>query len=236
MKLRLITSSVAVLIATLETDFAQSTFQNLDFEGANIQPGQTSGSIPLADALPGWAFSLGTNSYPNVGYDVATLDGSSVSILDSKAWPGSVIDGNYTVLLEAGWGPIVYNDPPNLRPADTSIFQSGLVPAGSLSLLFKAYGPTDRLAVSVGGQSLPLANLGNGFYGADIHQWAGQTAELKFTAVANNPYVGNLVNIGLDDIQFSPSTIPEPGVTVLAGLGIVLMSLRCVGRRKAPEG
>ena len=39
----------------------QGGFQNLDFESANTQPGQVSGVVSAADAIPGWTPYLGTN-------------------------------------------------------------------------------------------------------------------------------------------------------------------------------
>ena len=89
--------------------------------------------------------------------------------------------------------------------------------------------------VTLGGQQLSLTVLGSGanytLYGADIQAMAGQTAELDFTLLAQNPHVDNNYAF-LDSIQFSNQPVPEPGVVGLWALGAVLFGWRVVRRRR----
>jgi hypothetical protein len=78
------------------------------------------------------------------------------------------------------------------QPADTTLSQTGLVPIDSKSLVFKVHPDlqlSGSFAVVLGGQTLSLTTLGAGTnyteYAADIHAWAGQTAELDFTVFAS---------------------------------------------------
>lgn len=117
--------------------------------------------------------------------------------------------------------------------------QTGLVPAGTESLWFKAHlefwGSSASFGVTLGGETLSLIPVQAGtnyiLYAADVHTWAGQTAELDFTAFAQRPHIG-AVNLFLDSIQFSTQVVPEPGVFGLCVLGAVLLGWRVVGRRR----
>jgi len=166
-------------------------------------------------------------------YNTYFLGTSAISILDT-GWPyspfGGVIEGNYTVLLQAG----LYGT----TPADTTLSQNALVPAVAQSLRFKAYDPDSlspaiSLQVSLGGQQLSLVPLGTGanytLYGADIHTLAGQTTELDFTVKKGN---ADINYVFLDSIQFSNLGVPEPGVLSLSVLGALLLGGRGLGRRQ----
>jgi hypothetical protein len=89
--------------------------------------------------------------------------------------------------------------------------------------------------VTLGGQQLSLTALGSGanytLYGAAIPALAGQTAELDFTVLAQNPHVINYY-VFLDAIQFSNLPVPEPGVFGLSALGALLLGWRVLGRRR----
>jgi hypothetical protein len=69
-------------------------------------------------------------------------------------------------------------------------------------------------------------------YGADIHAWEGQTAELDFTAFAQRPHIGDTY-LYLDSIQFSAQGVPEPGVLGLSALGALLVGWRGLARRRS---
>ena len=56
-------------------------------------------------------------------------------------------------------------------------------------------------------------------YAADVSAYAGQTAQLLFTAVAGNAGM-------LDNIQFSSTAVPEPNQFALAALGTLLLGCR----------
>src|ERR1019366_6862057 len=147
---------------------------------------------------------------------------------------GGVIAGNFTALLQAGLGGA------SATPADTTLSQTGLIPAGAKSLQFRAYDPFDvspfvPLAVTLGGQQLSLTPLMSGanftLYGADLQGWAGKTAELDFIVFAERPHQNNNY-VFLDSIQFSDLPIPEPGVFGLSALGALLLGWRVLRRRR----
>jgi hypothetical protein len=114
-----------------------------------------------------------------------------------------------------------------LNSGDASLFQTGLVPAGTKTLSFFAdsYGP---FSVSLGGTNLnlissPVAGQNYALYEADISAFAGQTAELQFTAFAQNPYDNQIHWLSLDDILLSPDAIPEPGAFALTAAAIMVV-------------
>jgi len=88
--------------------------------------------------------------------------------------------------------------------------------------------------VLLGGQPLFLTPLASGtnytLFGADIHTWQGQTAELDFTVIAQRPHVVN-INIFLDSIEFSSQPIPEPSVLGLFTFGTLLLGWRFLCKR-----
>lgn len=145
---------------------------------------------------------------------------------------GSAIDGSFSVGLSG--------DPENVA----SISQAGLVPSDARSLLFKiqpsatvAYRTTDL--VSLGGQSLPVVLLTNGpsfmLFGSDISRFAGQTETLSFYSKVD--VNGKFMPFALDDIEFSPQIVPEPGggSLLLVGLGtLASVRKRLHGRDKRP--
>jgi hypothetical protein len=206
---------------------AQGTFQNLNFEDADPMPIIGSPYYPYAvipaSALPGWTCEIGGIPATQAFYNTYALGSASIDLL-GPGWPYTgpgVIDGNYTVYLQAGsslTGSGAYN---------TSISQTGTIPANSESLQFEAWSfyPTAYFAVSFAGNSLTPVVLSSGIapcgqsydvYGANIAPYVGQTGLLEFTALDYNPPG----NIELDDIAFSTTTItPEPST-----LALLLMS------------
>jgi hypothetical protein len=217
---------------------AQGTFQNLDFDATLIPEDQSPGRVNVTDALPGWTVYIGTNAQTQMGFNFASFGGTSISLqgTNTTAFPG--INCNvpgfycgYSALLQGG---LAGGD---LVPIDASIAQTGLIPADSKSIRFETLGGSFPLVVSVGGHALPLAVIsltGNVFVlGADISAYAGQTAELKFDALA--PPIGTFPspsNWEIDSIQFSTSTIPEPGALALVGLGCLVSAWRWFGRKQ----
>src|SRR5712692_9576340 len=168
---------------------AQGTFRNLDFEAATLVaiPGDPYGRVEFAQALPGWTGYVGGVQETSALYDNIFLDSSGIGILDQFSSFGGLIQGNFTVLLQAG-----------LRlgtgqPADTTLSQAGFIPSGVQSLEFKVHttlAPAD-FPVTLGGQTLVLVPLQTDsnftLYGADVHSLAGGTARLNFTVLAANP-------------------------------------------------
>ena len=203
-------------------------FVNLDFESATLVPvGKTQQTalpgdqVQLAQALPGWTVTIVAPFTTNALYDNMFLDSAGISIIDTKGpyLASSVIDGLYTALLQSGLG---YTSTGGVV-SDTTISQTGLVPLGTQSLQFKAqtfFDYAGKFAVTLGGQTLSLTSLGSGtnytLYGANVSQWAGQTAQLSFTVFGEKPHV-NDEGLLLDDIQFSPQPVPVVApITLLA--------------------
>lgn len=84
--------------------------------------------------------------------------------------------------------------------------------------------------VTFGGQPITLYDLGPASSGyraiaGDISQYAGQTAELRFTAP-------NDVRDTLDFIQFSITPVPEPSTWALLTLGSAAFWYAARRRRK----
>ncbi len=205
---------------------AQGTFQDLDFEEANIVPIVGSPLYPyvvtVADALPGWAVNYGTAQQTQILYNDEAL-GSTAVTLYASGYPGFYtlpLQGNYSVLLQEG----TYVGAPS-----ASITQTGLVPAGSESLLFDATSDPEPPEVLIGNQSVSLVTVGSGanytIFGADISSWAGQTEQLTITT----PGVSG--NWEIDNISFSPNTIPEPGTLALVLMGGLAFGVRSWRKR-----
>jgi len=214
--------------------WAQGTFQNLGFESATLVPipGDAYGKVQFAPAFPGWTGSVGGVQQSAALYNNFFLDTSGNGIMDSGGpFLGGVIQGNYTALIQAGFGPGTFT------PADTTLSQTGLVPSAAQSLLFRAnLDPSyATFGVTLGGLPLSLFPLGGGtnytLYGADIRALAGQTAELDFTVFAQRPHMDNYT-LFLDSIQFSGTAIPEPGVLGLSALGAMLLGWRFWRKRR----
>ncbi len=211
---------------------AQGSFQNLGFEAATISPipGDPYGSVQFGPAFPGWSGTVGGLPQTSALYNNLFLDSSAIGIID-QGWPfafAGVVQGNFTAVLQAGLGV-------GLQPADASLFQTGIIPAGSQSLRFRAYQdyPQGTFAVTIGGQALPLTALSTGanytLFAADISAWSGQTNTLCFTAFADRPHRGEN-DLFLDSIEFSPVEIPEPSAALVLLFGATVMAVR-LGRR-----
>src|SRR6266581_6125827 len=206
---------------------AQGTFQNLGFESATLVPisGNSPSPVQFAPAFPGWTGSVGGVQLSGARYNEVALDSSAISVID-QGWtspfggPSGTIEGSYTAVLQAGWAPGTFT------PADTTLSQTGLVPSTAQSLLFRAdvYANSGAFVVTLGGQPLSffplLAGTNYTLYGADIRGWAGRTAELDFTLIAQRPHMDNYV-VFLDSIQLSGIAIPEPGVLGVSALGAI---------------
>lgn len=201
---------------------AQGTFQNLDFEAAEIVPIVGSPyfphSVAPSNAVPAWEVSYGTTPVGEITYNDPAVGSTWVNLWATN---GQQIDGGYSVLLQGG-----------LTASAASISQTGLVPSTAKSLLFEARPGGGTLSVSLGGESLLLVEVGTGpnyvLYGADISAFAGQNEPLTFSALEDfsRPNDWNI-----DDIQFSPTVIPEPNSVSLVALGAVAFGWR---RRQHP--
>lgn len=202
---------------------AQDTFQNLNFESANTGSLTFAFSVPVSSALPAWTVSIGGVQQSGVGYNAPSGGAPSVWLLGPGYGPtGFVpIDGNYSVVLQAGF----LN---GVTPTTPSITQSGVVPLGSESLEFKAWQNSSALTVSFDGNNLSPVVEGGGpnytLYAVDISAYAGQTGQLDFTALFPQSGLGALE---LDDISFSTNSIaPEPNIVALTAIAGLLFGTR----------
>ena len=208
--------------ATLVGEGRAQGFLNLDFEAANVSgysPGD--GAVPLANALPGWGAiytsSINTDITSQVGYDAISLGGAVITIIDSISGIPP-ISGDYSALLYGGGSNPLYS---------STISQTGLVPAGTRSLLVDAKFSGASFIVNVGGQAVRMVELQAfptyNLYGGDISSLAGQTVALSFTEPPSTGVQPS--SLLLDNILFSSQAIPEPGVSGLLALGVVALGL-----------
>jgi hypothetical protein len=205
--------------------FAQG-FINLAFESANLPPlapGHSGGGyVPIADAVPGWSCTIDGVEVTQVLNNDGTMGGApSLSVWGERADNvGGVLQGASTVILSAGFG------------GDTghtiSLSQTGLIPASTRSLLFKAapyYPGEGAFSVFIGSQSIDYYTLANGpnytLYGASISpDFAGTVQALTFTDVS---FAGTWHYEKLDDIQFTSQPIPEPSALSLAAVSMTFV-------------
>jgi hypothetical protein len=209
---RLLFIPLTLAVAFICTQAA--SFQNLDFESGTVVPipNDFGNRIYFDEAFPGWRGYVGGIQETAALYNAICLSCSAIGIHDSHQPPDDVIEGSLTPVLQGAHGYI----------ADTVLAQTGEVPVGTQSLLFRAraYG---RIAVELGGQSLSLIPVGSGSnyvsYGADISAWAGQEADLRFTAFSTDQPLGSSGLFFLDSIEFSTTPIPEPSTFAFLAVG-----------------
>ena len=228
---------LAVLLS-LDGAAAQGNFQNLGFESATLVP--VPGQPPFyyfAQAFPGWTDYVGGVREGLTVYNTLAMSTSGFSIIDHSftnpfGEPGGLISGNFTAVLMSGISGVS-------QPSDATIAQTGLVPAGTESLRFRAqfdtFSSSDSFGVTLGGQTLSLVPVSVGanytVYAADIHALAGQTAELAFTVFAYPQQIASDY-LYLDSVTYSGLPVPEPGVFSLSTLGALLLGWRALRRRR----
>ena len=208
-----------MLVLTLKQNVGAQGFVNLNFESANVSGySPDSRDVPTTSALPGWTAyysnASGTGVTSQVWYDGISLGGYMISIIDSNAPSFGPISGRYSAFL---FGTVQIS---------SSITQTGLVPAGTESLLFDGYVSGAPFTVTLGDQTIamaPLQTFSNyTLYGGNIPSALdGQSEALTFT---EPPAVGVQPSMfELDNIQFSNSSVPEPsalGLSALCGIFI----------------
>jgi hypothetical protein len=228
----------ALLLFKASAGFAQGSFQDLNFESADVpassgyEPYGT--FVPIASALPGWTAFVGNQQVSQVAYNSPTAGTATISLIgpnwntdDVDQYGVGIIDGNYTLDLQGGANP---NNIALIEPV--SIEQFGAVPSTAESLQFKALTSLPSLSVSFAGSALNLVALSSGvgpngipynLYGANISAYAGQAGELEFTS-GNETYPTICL---LDDITFSPNAVtPEPSTLALGIVGASVIWLR----------
>lgn len=214
--------------------YTQGTFRNLDFESATVpvsQPPSQAGvpTVDIAVALPGWSASIGTNQQSLVMYNTPTLDTSSVGVFRSNSpFPEvlHVIEGEFSAWVMGGY---TYVPPGTYIPTDTSIWQTGLVPANARSIMFKTSSDYRfAFVVSLGGQALSSVTLqvtpNYVLRAADVTPFAGRVEELKFTIYASRDGGGGIGRT-LDSIEFSPLVVPEPNAIGLFAFGTLILGM-----------
>jgi len=226
---------LVLLLCTLSAK-AQGTFQNLNFEAATLSPSTSALYVSAASALPGWSAYLGTTLQTEIYQNGYTTGAQSIDIFGpnyQSVGPQSpqnqgIIDGNYTVFLQAGF--------PDPQEENASIEQNGTVPLGAQSLQFKAWDwlpSTTIFTVSFNGNILSPVVVGSGanytLYGANISTFAGQNGELEFSSIFN---ASGPSWVELDDITFSGNSVPEPTTLALIVMsGAALAALRWRSKR-----
>ena len=235
---KLILCSGASLFAALSVQ-GQVAFQDLDFQSATLAPTSGPGGlVPVSAALPGWSGSIGDVQVTQVqqnSYDAGTavidiFRPNFAPVGQGFGFGEGIIDGNYTVFLQSGASPTTEG-----LGVNTSLYQTGTIPADAQSLEFKtwSYVPTASFSVSFAGNSLSpvlLSSVPNGpgiasvnLYGVNISAFAGQTGELEFTSIFNNQGASWTE---LDDITFSPNAVPEPSTLSLVVMGVAALAAR----------
>ncbi|MGD0816601.1 MAG: hypothetical protein ABSA83_23670 [Verrucomicrobiota bacterium] len=203
---------------------AQGTFQDLNFEEANLTPIAGSPYYPyavtVANALPGWTVDYGDVQQTQILYNNPSTGSTAVTLLANGYGPP--IDGNFSVLLQGG---VVSG-----TPTAASISQTGMIPATAEYLTFEVgmnYGGSGTLDVSIGAQNIPLLALGTGpnysLYGGNIPAWEdNQSEQLTISAP------GLSGNWEIDDIYFSTNVVasPEPSMVALSAMGGLLFGAR----------
>ena len=206
----------AALLLSAASTLGQGTFANLNFEHP-IPPlvPDGFGTVPIANALPGWAGYIGDIPQDRVGYNATSIGAAAITLLG----PGSgypSLEGSYFIRLQISFDGLTF----------PSIAQVGTVPRTALSIRIYAHSYNTPPILDFGGQQVPLTILGGSSstyytWGGDISSFAGQTGELRF-----------LGDFSLDNILFSNLPVPEPGVFGLSALGALLLGWRVLGRRR----
>lgn len=177
------------------------------------------------DAIPAWTGYLGTNQVAQVLHNDMTLGNASIDILGPNWSLYGRIEGQYTVVLQAGRDPFTGGG-----NVGASISQTGLVPADAQSLQFRA-NVFGGVSINIGGHNLSVVPLGTGanytLYGANIPlSVAGQVALLTVMVPAGPNTAGYF-----DSFAFLSSPIPEPSAAGLFALGALLVGWRILRRQ-----
>jgi hypothetical protein len=217
----MVLGAVTVLCANMgrsQGDVGSGTFQDLDFESANvIPPGGGGFGLPFAQAFPGWTGFKGGTQILESWYNSTSLGAAGISIQDRNAIGYSAIEGQFSAFLEAsGFNP---------SSQSVSLSQTGLVPAAAQSIQLKNAG-SSSFVVTLGGQSVPMVALSSTpaftLYGGNIGGLGGSTEQLTITASAPPPGAMNFVEV--DDIIFSSQFVPEPTTLALLSLGGLVLA------------
>ena len=216
----------------------QNAFQNLNFDMADVSNPDYLHSVPFENAFPYWE-AAGLHDDPvwvprgpitRAYYDATDMDQMTVGIYDAVGPSDHPVFGAYTAYIETDLGPN--------RQYDIELSQTGLIPANAKSIRFvstwysSAAGVSAQLSFSVNGKTIPCTALDvqptYTQWAADVWAYAGSSAQICFTVAAQYPYadpmMGNVqLGVGLDNITFSATMVPEPGSLGLAGAGALVL-------------
>jgi hypothetical protein len=214
MKMRFLILSLLVMV---HIGHAQG-FINLDFEDATIAPTPAGGYTFPADpaqCFPGWTVGGGGGGYPLVVmYNTLSL-GAPAVILMGPDFPNSA---GFTPLQGSYSTELYWFNGGNILPPTLS--QTGFIPSDAKSISFLVGNSGSDAAVTINGVSISLVPVIGGRLAGDISVFAGSLATLAFS-VAPNRTGDN--GVYFDDIQFSSTSVPEPGVLAFGALGALLL-------------
>jgi hypothetical protein len=193
-------------------------FQNLNFESAQNLPGNPGNgeSVSVANALPDWT-----------AYSGPAIPGNALSDI---LYVSNILSRQSPVELEGGTLALSGNYSAELF-MNSAIGQTGMVPNNAESLDFEAEGRgaggslgASGLSVTLGADTLSLSAISEGadytVYGANIpSNLDGLSEPLLFSCQG----VGS-GQVQLDNIEFLPTSVPEPAECALIGLGGILDS------------
>ncbi|HEX3799742.1 MAG TPA: hypothetical protein VH413_13685 [Verrucomicrobiae bacterium] len=209
MRLYLSIIILVLLTAAAMSANAQGTFRNLNFESANVAGDSRVTQIPIVNAFPGWSAteteaSFGTQSLTQVYYDALALGSPLIAVNDNELGSGSLpppLQGSFSAYISGGNGFAF------------SLMQTGVVPFESKSLLVDIQDDAFGLQTTINGNLINMVPLYDNsiytVYGGDISAFAGELDQLAFTEPGFPSGIGAAT---IDDIQFSPNLVPEPGV------------------------
>ncbi len=225
-----ITFKIIVILAwvAIPTRGQPNAFRNLDFDDIRLPvvPEDYGGVVSTASVLPGWTAYIGDTATEIIGHNRETTGSASISIIGPHAKAFQLQN-----MVNMQTGAVM----PNLNQHPVAISQAGIIPPNSRSMRYFASVVRDTaLEVRFNNRVLfpELLAVNNGYseYGVDVSLLAGESGELRFTAVALPDRSGSVVR--LDGIWFSLSPIPEPGVLSLLLCGFGLFAWW----RKLPSG
>lgn len=214
--MKTIIMSIAITFLILWQNAQGQGFVNLNFESATIAPTPPGGSTFPADptqALPGWTVG-GANTV--VSYNDLSIGAPAVDLMgpDFPNFAGyTPLQGSYSVLLQY-FG--IDGGPPTLS-------QTAVVPSGTQSIDFLIGNGEGDAVVTMNGVNIPLVQVSAGELVGNVSAFAGLSTQLTFSTTTGGSEGDFLY---FDDIQFSPSSVPEPSTLALAAMGGLLLVWR----------
>jgi hypothetical protein len=225
--------SVVISSFLLPAAFGQGLL-NQGFESSPVYVGLDPSGLGSSYAIPNWTVSYNNTPQSGVLINNYILDYTTAALLVGSS---GVIDGNQSVYLAAS----SYEAPAGGSSTE-DISQSGNVPSTANSIQFKlgtiwGFGgtvdlsqPQNNFYVTLNDKIVPLQILANnGSYmilAGNISNWAGQNAQVSIgVGVPYQPFGnGEILYSGIiDDILFSASPVPEPSVSSLLIVSILLL-------------